>query len=187
MKTSVKNGPHGSARANDTKFKVKKKIADYPFFPKAVVTELEIEKESNAEVSSGDLLSPNPIAIPEIVVSRIDAKHIAISPDRNFKGNNGESLLDQNGIPQEVEINAPIDVLSLFVYDKSLELSLIVEYLERNHRHREKSRQKDISYDAIAGPEFTKSGILNEAFSFWFLTDSDPPDGASLSDYRSCL
>lgn len=81
------------------------------------------------ELATADRERPNPIARPEIAVSRIDARGVAWSP--------WSELLDPRGRPRERAFAAgeapPAD---LWHADPALERRLLIDYLDRNHRFR---------------------------------------------------
>lgn len=83
----------------------------------------------NPELGSFDQSSPNAIALPDIFVSRINAKHIAANPDSR--------LLDQNGKPSRIPYNAGIstDIFS-WKHSADLERKLLIDYFDRNHAFR---------------------------------------------------
>ena len=79
------------------------------------------------EIAEADRTNPNPMAMPEISVSRINPLHVAVSqPAQN---------LDQQGRPKPVPRsgNSPN---SMFQRDPALERRLLLEYLDRNLAHR---------------------------------------------------
>ena len=85
------------------------------------------------ECTAADRAHGNPIAQPEIAVSRIDARGVAWSPLPR--------LLDEQGRPQAVTFAAdeplPTD---LWQPDPGLELRLLIDYFDRNHRFRTSPR-----------------------------------------------
>ena len=155
---------------------------------KLVCKLLEILNKKDAEVSLGDKANPNPIATPKIIVSSIDASHVAIIPDMQYPSDKGEFLLDSNGNPQEISAKQVFWDL-LYTHDADLEYKLITRYLERNHEHRTTSSEKDISCAAIAGPDFKKIGILTNIYGSLSYNEAkyDPPDGVSVSQYVKWL
>jgi hypothetical protein len=177
---------------NDGEFSISQGKVRLEFLGKELIYRfLNISNKRNLELSAGDLGNPNPIATPKIILSRIDAKHIAIIPNPLYRGDNGESLLDK-GDPQEITAKT-VYWDQLYVRNSDLECRLIVEYLGRNHDHRKNIRagtsEEKIRYDAIAGPEFTKidamKSILGPLCSYTGI--EDPPDGACLSEYVQWL
>ncbi len=93
----------------------------------------------NDECPPADLRRPNPMARPEISVSRLNTRHIALRPKTDVVGANGEHLLSPDGLPQVVTFASAQDVppwLGVWERDPVLERRLLVEYFERNHRYR---------------------------------------------------
>ena len=94
-------------------------------------TTVEIDmKCCDPEVGAVDKIQPNPVARPDIYVSRINARSVAVSPP-------SPRLLDAAGKPQSTPVNPPIS----FGYedwkpDPNMERTLLVEYLDRNHAFR---------------------------------------------------
>jgi hypothetical protein len=80
---------------------------------------------NNPELAASDRTAPNPIARPEISVSRINPRHIAVNPD-------SPDLFDASGSPTiargGVEVN--------WVRDAALEREILIDFLDRNHRFR---------------------------------------------------
>lgn len=89
------------------------------------------------ECTSADRGRGNAMALPEIAVSRIDARGVAWSPRTEL---DGRPLVDADGAPLAVELrdgeSAPHWRNDLWVPDPALELRLLVEYFDRNHRYR---------------------------------------------------
>ena len=101
--------------------------------PGAPVTTITIDAvERGLELSAADRSQINPIARPEIIVSRINARHVAVIPDPSFADSSGLSWLDSNGKPQAVQSFQP----PTWVRDPALERQLLVEYFDRNHDYR---------------------------------------------------
>jgi len=93
--------------------------------------------ESNDECTAGDLKRANPMALPEIAISRINAFHAAVVPDPAVKDKAGRTLLDAAGKPQALEFASPDAVpKDIWVYSEALEIRLLQEYFDRNHRYR---------------------------------------------------
>ncbi len=91
----------------------------------------------NPELAPGDRLLPNPIAHPDIAVSRINAYNVAVRPDPAVVGTDGRFFLDANGEPQAFHTNQNLDLRGEgMVRDPVLERRLLVEYFDRNHQHR---------------------------------------------------
>ncbi|MBI3920686.1 MAG: hypothetical protein HY318_04645 [Armatimonadetes bacterium] len=91
------------------------------------------------ECSEADRHRANPLACPAVLVSRINAKHIALKPKSRVCGTHGEGLLAESGLPQEVtfatEKSTPGGV-GVWERDPRLERRLLIDYFDRNHRYR---------------------------------------------------
>jgi len=93
----------------------------------------------NLECSRKDLRRPNPMGRPDISVSRVNPRGIALRPKADVVGVHGEHLLGADGLPQTVEFESPGKVpgwTTVWEEDPVLERRLICEYFERNHRFR---------------------------------------------------
>ncbi|SBS73024.1 hypothetical protein [uncultured Microbacterium sp.] len=93
----------------------------------------------NPEVFEPNLTQLNPIARPDIIVSRIDATGAAYSVNPALKDSAGNGYVDANGRPQAVleDIeNSPTTTAEQLVPDRDLELRLLSAYFDRNHEHR---------------------------------------------------
>jgi len=90
--------------------------------------------EPNPELSAADRLRPNRIARPEILVSRIDPKRVAVMPTVPYPDLDGKLPLDASGKPQKLRYSAPVDIT--WRRDASLERRLIADYIARSHRFR---------------------------------------------------
>ena len=171
---------------NDGSFKVSQKTLDDANAGKIIITELQISKTKDSEVSKDDLYNLNPIATPKIIVSRIDAHHIAITPNPDYLGDKGEPLFDSYGKPQEITAAKGVDWSNLYILDPELECKLIMQYLERNHNQRIASWEEKVEYAAIAGGALTKADIVNKVLgplSSEYSGIYDPPDNAFPSQY----
>lgn len=111
--------------------------------PTDEVVALDIEPfdaYENAECTSADRALPNPMAMPDILVSRINPRGVALRPRPAVRGTNGETLLDAAGKPQAVtfadEASVPHWLGGVWELDPALERQLLAEYFERNHRFR---------------------------------------------------
>lgn len=114
------------------------------------------------EVSDADRTLPNPIARPEIIVSRINARNIAINPKSSIVGDDGNTPLAEDGKPQTFESSTYFNTgTDFFSQDVELELQLICDHLDRNHRHRTGSFG-DLPFRAAGiGYELSGSGAAN--------------------------
>lgn len=111
------------------------------------------------ECSAADRARGNPLARPEIAVSRLDARGVALRPDPR--------ALDAAGRPQAVSLQDFPDGVP-WRHDLALERQLLVDYFARNHRFRaaqplaEAHRPAAISHGLGAG-----FGQLREAAPQW--------------------
>ncbi|NTU49846.1 MAG: hypothetical protein HGA87_02970 [Desulfobulbaceae bacterium] len=86
-------------------------------------------KCSDPEVSATDKIQPNPVARPNISVSRINPRNIAVQPP------NARYALDANGKPQRT--TQPVDYnYESWTQDANLERTLLIDYFDRNHAFR---------------------------------------------------
>lgn len=111
------------------------------------------------ELTAADRNLPNPIARPDILVSRINARNIAVNPKASIVGDNGVRPLDQAGFPQSFTSNQAYDTwLGFFEQDPVLERRILCDYLDRNHRFRV-GAFSDLPFraGAIGSPDFGAS------------------------------
>ena len=98
------------------------------------------DRSADHEVSAEDRARPNVLARPEIVVSRVDARGIALRPRRELRGVDGTGLLDETGRPQALEFASEAEVPhwreGIWELDAELERRLLLEFFERNHAYR---------------------------------------------------
>lgn len=106
--------------------------------------------EPSPEVSPSDRLMPNRIARPELVVSRIDPKRVAVMPSAP-PDIEGKRPLDSSGRPQVLRYNSAVSLL--WMRDRNLERRLIADYIARSHRFR-------LGYDN--GQPFRTSSIRSQ-------------------------
>jgi hypothetical protein len=113
--------------------------------PKGKLLQILDEKRDH-ELAPSDHGRPNSIALPEICVSRIDARGIAWSPKKRWAG---QPLLDASGQPRPVRLASKKGskkrtptFAQLWEPDPALELRLLLEYFARNHAFRSKHRSK---------------------------------------------
>ncbi|QEG21892.1 hypothetical protein [Mariniblastus fucicola] len=86
------------------------------------------------EVGESELDSPNPLAKPDIMVSRINARHVGVvQPTGN---------LNPDGKPIPVAKADP-DPNKQFARDEDIERRLLIEYIERNIAHRKGNTSAD--------------------------------------------
>ncbi|AXG70567.1 repeat domain in Vibrio, Colwellia, Bradyrhizobium and Shewanella [Kordia sp. SMS9] len=98
---------------------------------------LRIRKaQKHPETNFRDRAKPNPIARPEIFVSRINARNIAVSTDKNFVDASNQGLLDVSGKPRTLETNQNVDPRSFLRKDPITERKILINYFDRNHSYR---------------------------------------------------
>ncbi len=99
-----------------------------------------LDDQADRECSPADLAGPNRMAHPDIVVSRIDAHGVALSPRTDVVGEDGKGLLDEEGRPRAVRFAEgaalPHWANDLWAPDPALEIRLLLEFFERNHAYR---------------------------------------------------
>jgi len=98
-----------------------------------------LDEFENAECSAADRARPNPMSRPDIVVSRINARNVALQPKPEIKGTGGEGLIGADGRPQMVRFADEKAVprwISVWRRDDALERRLLIEYFRRNNRYR---------------------------------------------------
>jgi len=90
------------------------------------------------EMNNSDKSLANPLARPDIFVSRINPLHIAVNPDPNFIDSNGKKYLAADGKPQTVESAGQINlsIKSFWKRDPKLERKILIDYFDRNHVYR---------------------------------------------------
>jgi hypothetical protein len=133
------------------------------------------DKVKNLECSETEAKTVNGMAIPDIAVSRIDARGIALSPRTDIVGVDGKRLLDRKGVPQTVTFaskKAVPDWRSVWRHDEKLERQLLAEYFDRNHEYRKGKadvvwRPSSISYELSSGYR-----VMARASQRW--EESDP-------------
>ena len=126
--------------------------------------------QRNPEVSTADRDRPNPIAFPEILVSRINPRHVAVIPDMEFRDVHGRHLLDPSGKPQVIETEQRIRPAQMLERDPAFERKLLVEYFDRNHAFRtnqsgQSHRTASVSYGKGLISASRLNGYLNHASS----------------------
>ncbi|MEM1201729.1 MAG: hypothetical protein AAGN66_00720 [Acidobacteriota bacterium] len=135
------------------------------------------------ELSPSDRLLQNPIARPELKISRIDAKRLAVIPDPAFRDENGKGWLDDQGRPQAV---VP-DSGPAWVHDLDLEYKLLFEYLDRNHAQRAGDTDGPFRSTALTFPEgdfpIASTRNFGEQASDDFAAPFTAPKDPSMVDY----
>lgn len=88
------------------------------------------DADRDHECTAADRRLGNPLAQPELAVSRLDARGVAWSP--------AARCLDADGRPQAVALAADEPAAAALAWhpDPELELRLLVEYFDRNHAYR---------------------------------------------------
>ncbi len=94
--------------------------------------------DRNPEISSSDATIQNPIARPEIEVTRINARHVATVPTLTVAALDGQGPLAVDGKPRDVPMNPDYGPwTSVYgVRNIQFERRLLVDYLARNHSFR---------------------------------------------------
>jgi hypothetical protein len=134
----------------------------------------------NPEITGADELQPNPIARPEIWISRLDAKEIALQPNAPVDLD-GNSALDATGKPQKLRYapsGAPTAIG--FAHDLGFEQKLLVDYFYRNHSYRRSpslrptwrtTSIRSVTADATHGDELmtpqSMSNLMKAAGTGW--------------------
>jgi len=98
-----------------------------------------LDELQDAECGDADGGRANPMARPDIYVSRINALHVGLEPKAGLRGAQGEALLGTDGLPQTVQFDSAKATprgLSVWERDPDTEMRLLLEYFERNHRYR---------------------------------------------------
>ncbi|MBM3473898.1 MAG: hypothetical protein FJX75_11565, partial [Armatimonadetes bacterium] len=95
--------------------------------------------DENDECSEDDLALPNPMARPDILVSRIDASHVALEPKPDLVDSEGKHLLDAQGLPQALtfaDAASTPRAISVWQHSDATERQLLAEFFDRNHKFR---------------------------------------------------
>lgn len=109
----------------------------------------------NPEVGARDRDRPNPIARPDLCISRINARHIALVPNPAIIGTDGGGLLDAAGQPRVMPLAAPLPATThLFVRDMCFERELLIDYFDRNHEYRSHKSASQLKCASIATHSF---------------------------------
>jgi len=144
-----------------------------------------LDGAADQECSPDDLLRGNRIARPDLLIARINARGVALSPRAD--------LLDANGRPRRVEFEAAEDVpgwsQEIWQADPALELRLLAEFFARNHDYRTGSRPVTFRPASIAHSLGSGYRVMERASSDW--VDCDPehldisgtPDLSGLVDW----
>jgi hypothetical protein len=95
--------------------------------------------DENDECSPDDLALPNPMARPDILVSRIDPRHVALEPKPDLVDAEGKHLLDENGLPQTLtfaDAGSTPRAIGVWQHSDLVERQLLTEFFDRDHRFR---------------------------------------------------
>jgi hypothetical protein len=145
------------------------------------------------EMTNSDKALPNPLARPEIFVSRINARHVAENPDLSYRDMDGKGYIDAEGKPRSVRSSSIIDLDEKVFWrrDPVLERWILIDYFQRNHDHRSRQYANlPLKAAAIAfpGSDFSAADLaayLNRASSNF--QPADTVENASLLDYVNWL
>jgi hypothetical protein len=108
------------------------------------------------ELNPSDRSLPNPVARPNISVSRINPRNIAATPDAAVA-----NWLDGAGQPQAFVSSNDVDTRpGSWIPDPQLERRLLVDYLDRNHRFRVGAFGNLPHRAAAVGHAFSGAGML---------------------------
>lgn len=138
---------------------------DYEKQPANSEDELRLQlstAQRHPEISSADENAPNPIALPDIFVSRINPRHVAVGPDETFRDEHGNNFLAADGKPQAVETDAPIDLArKTRQRDAELEREILLDYFDRNHDFRAGAFADLPFRPGAVGHDFSANGLAN--------------------------
>jgi hypothetical protein len=127
-----------------------------------------LDELANLEVSTADRQSPNPLALPEILISRLDARGSAFNPRPELRA--------PDGSPQPgPALGGAVDWHSSpWVPDAQLELDLLIAALERNHAYRSGSLQTAFLPASLAHGLPSGFESLRQASPQWHALDPNP-------------
>jgi hypothetical protein len=147
--------------------------------------------QRHPEISTADRSKPNPISRPEILVSRINARNVAVTPDPNFLDSNNRGLLDRSGRPRTLETTRNADPRTFLRKDPATERELLIAYFDRNHSFR--AGGNPLSSHRTGAANFG-SGLINASNLTNYLKKASPSfsnsvayNDASLLDYVNFL
>jgi len=134
------------------------------------------------ECSEADRARPNPLALPDVLVSRIDARGTALGPRADVVGVSGERLLDSQGLPRAVAFASQEAVPdwreAIWEPDPALERRLLGEYLDRNHAYRTGAARVAWRASSIACGLPSGLGEVSRAADDWVESDPELSDVA---------
>jgi hypothetical protein len=147
--------------------------------------------QRHPELSQENRSLPNPIVIPDILVSRINPKHVGVSPDKNFRDMHGRSILNASGKPQTLETAQDKNPISYFEQDRVQERELLIRYFDRNHNYRAGGNPQNSHRTAAVayGEDLSNATSLNNYLKKASSSFSDPVsfNAASLYNYVQFL
>lgn len=164
--------------ANDGHFEVREILG-----PDGKVSGLDIKIRDdfeNSECAAQDLERPNPMALPDLSISRINARGVALSPKKG--------LLDDQGRPKSLELEkgqGPKRMTEMWEFDPALERQLLIEYFDRNHRFRQGEFAAQWRPAAIACDLGNGFGEARKAQEAWAKADDqgERSSRATIADY----
>lgn len=134
------------------------------------------EDSADHECGAADRQTPNRLARPDILVSRLDARGSAWRPKASVVGTDGKHLLDAKGRPQSVQFASKGQVPSwrsgLWEPDPVLERRLLAEYLDRNHAYRTGAAPVAWRVSSIACELGSGYRVMRRAADDWTEEDS---------------
>jgi len=117
---------------------------DYQVISASSTLKIKLKKtQRHPEIAYGNRTQPNPICKPDILVSRINPRNVAVLPTEN-------GLLDSNGRPKTMETTREISRSSFYKQDPATERELLIDYFNRNHNYRVGGNPKDSHRTAAA-------------------------------------
>jgi hypothetical protein len=117
----------------------------------------------NPELSALDRVLPNPMARPEIIVSRINARGVAKNPD--------PALLDTDGKPKE-GIQPDYHIVLAWHSDPILEQRILDDYFDRNHQFR--TGLGPVGNYRVSAIREKDSGLIAPSDAIAYLSKADP-------------
>ncbi|HGY90381.1 MAG TPA: hypothetical protein ENK43_04315 [Planctomycetes bacterium] len=101
---------------------------------------LIFDDDGDLEVGAEDRRRSNPMAVPDILVSRLDARGVALRPKSRLRGEAGHGFLDAQGHPQSVRFKKGTKLPhwrnEIWEHDPILERRLLAAAMDRNHAYR---------------------------------------------------
>jgi hypothetical protein len=136
-----------------------------------VTVYIQSTAQRNPELTASDRTQPNPMARPEITVSRLNTKGIAVNPILPPDLLGRLPLDDSTSKPQAVEHDT--DVSISWEHDPILEQRILIDYFDRNHAFRLGS-DRFLPYRTAALRGFNNNGHTAPATSNLVLVQADP-------------